>query len=571
MHSRLTQIQERPFISALILCLFIFFGLFLLSDGFYFQTESDTVFPTYIFGFYSDGENVLPNSFGCFSVLSNWFNYLHKKGVSASVYDWFHVCSAFLCFSYWIHFFICSKKENWFAIPFIISLLDVIMPFEFSKTAIVLAATGLSIISLNESIFKQLAGAMILTIGALVRPEPAVIATILFGISIALQAERSSVFHAFRKLFIPLVVLGGLSVMVFNTENTYKDVEYKQIRPYEYTLVDFRKEVFNTDALSEVDSIKIQAAQRFFFADKQEINTQFFEQIGIRPMDKTPVSLVSNFFEFSWVSHGLEQFIWRVRGLKFHFLFLTALFLTYVMKNEKKALLIAVSMTLICSMSVFLKTEPHFITGTMMCTVLLSIRNDRQTKVPDPGNALHGGKNFWLAVVVASVATLALREKIKIVASSKCKSDYYTKLVEELPMFSPSDLVLNISFWDKLHYKLFTPIQPADSDKMTVMDGGVLYLSNGYQNMLSKRTETKTFFDQYLWLINKRKIFVSSKERMRLLTDYVNVVYDQELKYIRLNHIAYGSCPVSSTEIGFYQYSIENQINVDGELMSSKN
>ena len=199
-----------------------------------------------------------------------------------------------------------------------------------------------------------------------------------------------------------------------------------------------------------------------------------------------------------------------------------------------------------------------------MCAVLLSTPNN--TILPrecNPKGSFSGLANTSLMILIGITAILALSEKTTILNTSICKSDYYRNVVEKLAHKNPSSLVLNVSFWDKLHYKLFSPIQPTDSEQMMVIDGGVLYLSNDYQNMLVERSGKTTFIDQYLWLIDQQKTFVSSEERMQLLTDYINLVYNQELKFNRLNRAEVGVYPINSANIGFYQYLTENEINTD--------
>lgn len=521
--SVLYELRSYPFWIAFAAVMLIAVVIYLISDGFYYQTESDTVFPAYIFGLYSGGSNVLPDTFGCFAGLSHLFNALYRHGASTAIYDWFQVLTVLGCSVYWLHHLIRTSNSLWLIIPVLIGLLDPMLPFEFSKTSMILSLTGLHLISSKKDWWSSGIGIMLLSVGFLVRPEPAAIAMLIVCISVFFGLGFIPKLHILTSSVVSVLVVSVLSIVFLQSDRTDADVYYKKFRPYEYVLVDFRKGELGLSGLDQSASVKLQAAQEFFFADREELSLEFFEKVGIRPMDKTPISLLKAFFRFDWLLDGVRSFVNGAASLKFHFLVLLLLTLIFWKRHRRAALFLLSVVLVILSVSIFLKTESHFIT-TMVMAALLIVGGEKKHSMHM--EEVSSGLRIFFTTLVGLLSAMMLVEKAKLISTAQQKHEYYLHVQNELQEYEPDLLVLNISFWDKLHYRLFCPIQPEEHEKMTVLDGGTLYLNENYQQLMYAKTRKHRFIDQFTELMGADgKVFISSEERVKLIVKYVNVVY----------------------------------------------
>lgn len=550
------RFSNKGFVAALCVTAFLVGLVFLCSGGLYYQTESDTVFPTYIFGMYSGGSNVLPNTFGCFSGISYWFNLLYNHGASSDIYDWFQLVSVSSCAVYWVYSLIQAKNAPWLMIPVFVSLVDPLLPFEFSKTAMLLSITGLHIITERIQLLTHITGVFLVSLGFLVRPEPVIISIIILLISIILNFPAS--YKKLTALVLPFLIVIFLSIIFLNSERTNEDLYYKEFRKYEYTLVDFRKGLINEVGLGPIEKMKLQAAQNFFFADREELSLSFFQEIGIQPLDKTPISLIKALWNSNWITSGYVKFARGVFELKFHFLTLLLTALLLWKKNRLMVWFLLLSTFIIISFSIFLKTEYHFITTTLMTTFL--IFGVSKNKLPDKSEISKLPNRILVIVLLITLSTLMLFEKTQLVSTSKKKSEYYQLIQNELEGFEPNTLVLNISYWDKLHYRLFSTVQPEEHEKVVVIDGGALYLNENYQRMMSNRTGGNQFVEQFQYLVNQEKLFVSSRKRMDLITNYMNIVHGQNLHYKTMVVFNKLDSTLNAPTIGIHKFSTHSTI-----------
>ncbi len=530
----------------------------LFFRGFYYQTESDTVFPVYMFGIYNGGTNAIPDTFGCFSLISHVFNHLYLAGAGSDIYDWFQLLAVLICVAYWSYqvlgrvFF--SSGARWLSAPLAVAIMDPLLPLEFSKTAMMLSITGFHVTLVGRAWNHFLIGGMLVALGFLVRAEPATIMLVMLFLVALTQLGHS--FHRRWVLSIALsaTVILSLSIAVTNAGRKPADVRYKEIRPYEYVLVDFRKDL-DEAGISDRDKVKLKAAQSFFFADTDELNVAFFEQVGVRPMDKSPMPLFREFIEFDWFVDGWSRFLHSAGALKFHFLALLLLPALLWNRHPRLAVFIVLIIALILTMSLFLKTEHHFITAIITVAVIIvccqylvetSTEKERTTG--------------WGAGLLTVLALLMMSEKLSIVARSKEKNDYFQGVAADLDALRPESLVLNVSFWDRYRYRLFAPIKPVGHRLVTVCDGGIIHLNDSYQQMLIQRTGKRAFSKQFEELIGAGdRIFVSSDQRMNLITEYFNVVHGCEVSYMEMPGLE-GDAHFSDEErIRLFKVSLEGE------------
>jgi len=68
-------------------------------------------------------------------------------------------------------------------------------------------------------------------------------------------------------------------------------------------------------------------------------------------------------------------------------------------------------------------------------------------------------------------------------------------------------------------------------------------------------TGENRFVEQFLYLVKEEKIFVSSRERMELITNYMNVVHGLDLHFITLMVFNKDDSSLNTPTIGLHQFS----------------
>lgn len=515
---------------SIVFLIFVSIVILLSSwDGLYYQTESDTVFPSYIFGYYSSGVNALPITFGCFSYLGSLMNFVFVfKEMDTILYDGFQIVLVILSIS--SCFYILFVKQFEFStlnvilvLVFSILFFDFFRPFEFSKTSFIVTFLGLLLYYDNK---KKPISYILITLGFLIRPEPATIVFIIYIFYYSFIKTKdfnlNTIYQTFKCHF-PLLVLFLVMSLSINIPLSNEDAYYKKIRPYEYSLSDFDIKDFNTKYLKEESSIKIFAAKNFFYADSSKINVAFFNENSIIPRDKTPFSILislANFSDFFFKNTYALNFIKNVSA---YLIFGALMILFFLYFKDFRFIIFILSCTALNMFLVFyFKPEFHFITPIFCITFLLCFQKFHHhililNKIEKVGVLL-------LMVGFGSIQVFAFQKEL--LDDSKRKHSFYSRILEHVEKNPSKNIMLNISVWDNFHWKLFGKIKPINHDEVFVVDGGILYISADYQNKMRQITNETTFEKQFLKISSKEKLQIyTSKKRMRLLLDYMSLVY----------------------------------------------
>jgi hypothetical protein len=118
----------------------------------------------------------------------------------------------------------------------------------------------------------------------------------------------------------------------------------------------------------------------------------------------------------------------------------------------------------------------------------------------------------------------------KLIDKSKIKHSYFKNIISDIEAVDDSIMIIMyVGVWDEFHYKLFSKIQPLNFKNIVVVDGGILYLNKEYQNKMKLLTDEKYFIDQYSNLLDSKKLLLyTSNNRLKLISDYVKIVYNKE-------------------------------------------
>jgi hypothetical protein len=519
--------------------------ILLLINGLYYQTQSDTVFPTYIFGCFNGGTNALPTSFGCFSFIGYLMNYLSNFIKPEFIYDGFQLALVLMSIIIISIIFINRIRLNssisiLLLTTFFILLIDFCSPFEFSKTSFILSFCSFLLPKIKRNIFIQIT---FFSLAFLIRPEPVAIVACIFLIyeltNINIREPIKHIRTLIKNNLIFVLAFTLLSLLI-NISYTEEDEAYKKIRPFEYSLSDFNRNLPSHIELDKIDSIKIKAAMNFFYADKEELNFDYFEKRKIDKRDKTPISIFRSLVNFGANFKFDNQFKSIVKELTFYWIF-CLIWLSFLLlnKNIRLFLFVLTSVLFLILIAIFFKPELHFITPHFSVVFILSIiefNHQREEK-----------NDFLISRIVFGITfTLSLMQiflfQQKQIDKSKIKHNYFEKIIMDIEAVDDGlMIIMDVGVWDEFHYKLFSKIQPLNYRNIVVVDGGILYLNKEYQNKMKSLTEKEYFIDQYSYLFDSEKLLVyTSDKRLKLISDYVKIIYNKEFYLKRFKEFKSG-------------------------------
>ena len=78
--------NQRPSAQVLYFAI-VFVVIYLTVGGIYYEGAADSVFQTFIYGTFNNGSNALPDTFGCFTLVSYGLNFLHHYFPGFNWYD----------------------------------------------------------------------------------------------------------------------------------------------------------------------------------------------------------------------------------------------------------------------------------------------------------------------------------------------------------------------------------------------------------------------------------------------------------------------------------------------------
>lgn len=521
----------------LALIAFVFLSPFGLFDGFYYQSQSDTVFPTYLLGFYNNGTDLFPLAFGCFTLLSKALNYgYHTLGI-VHVYDLFQLFAVVLCSFYWALIAYDSIKGSLKAKAAYITLIIILLfgfvsTLEFTKTSLILGVTGLHLWFNKNSIIPLTIGILLFLLALFVRAEGGTLALAVY-LGYLLASKKWRILEPtirYRSFFVFLLVL-GIGILL-NLETSPSNTYYLNNRPYENALADFNMSSSALSRLSTKDSIKVYTASKFFFADTSKLNPSYFASIdGIKGIDKKPVSLIKHFLSFDWFKNYRNSLMKFTETWSLFALVLGVSLLSYLKRAWFFTLIALAQTTVIIILSLALKAEFHVITSYISLTLILTLIAAVNKKTKESPLQIP----VLLFTLFAAFAYLGF--SLNLTKTYANKHLYYEAVLKDIQKASDSKtIMLNVSVWDEFHYKLFSPYQPSNHQEIFVLDGGILHLGEEHERILIERTQKSNFIDQVEQLFHRENLIVySSEERLKIILNYINLIYDSNYTFEKIN------------------------------------
>jgi hypothetical protein len=530
--------MKRNILVAALMCVGLFV-LYLFFSGLYYETTDDGICKNYIAGWYSGGSNALPDTFGCYVLISGFLNWLYNHFPGISWFDIFHFSFLSLGFILLLRLFFFNRNvPDKIGYLFLATLITItiagvfFVPVEFAKTTIFLS--GLSMIEIYRKQKTGLVAAvfflLLFFIGLLMRIEAALLG---FVITSSFFLSISTDFRWWLRKSIPPFLLVILVSLLVNFPKTKEEEYYLKIRAYEYAITDFDRANTTVRLRTEKDSVIFAACTHFFFADSANCNVEYFKKIGIAQFDKTPVSILNKLIQFKIDAGKVDQLF----AVFFHLKWLLCLFLIsligiqYLHPDRNKLLLANIfGFCLLVFISIWLKPEDHVIYPVITLLLLLNIYFLKQ-EVASKGIP---HKTYVLIIPFICFLSGELLCQYQRASREKERSGYYSSIALYLKNHPVGHTILNIGCWDQANNKLFQANGFAILPNAYLLDGGILYFNQGYQDMMRKTTGKEDFLGQWEYFIyNKGSIFVSSQKRMDLILSYMNTVYHKKYTLVR--------------------------------------
>ncbi len=278
----------------LIVFISIFISLLLVSKlGFiFYETFTEPHFKFISQGYFYNGQpDAMVNTFGCYIFFADFFKNLAE--------NWnFYLFEIFILFSISLIFFnvYLLINESKYKLPLLLKIglyilvFTIIYQVESARISILLS--GLSTLLLlhdsQSTIYKKIYLFVCMIITLLIRIEGGALSIFFVSLVFFILSKKSKI----QLLKLTIVILPVLLLYIrVNTPLNQEESNYIQLRPYQFSLWDFNKDQ-KIDISTTKDSTIFNTTLQFFLSDKNKMNPEYFEEIGVLKNDKSPTDFI---------------------------------------------------------------------------------------------------------------------------------------------------------------------------------------------------------------------------------------------------------------------------------------
>jgi hypothetical protein len=432
-----------------------------------------------------------------------------------------------------------EKQYSWLILPlYSLLMFENIRYIEITKTAYFLSLFSLLHLLLPAKLLtkkSKLFFILSFTLGLFTRCEAgflAILTSIPMVVSFSYPLNILGIKNMIQQYFLlaPILVF---TVLVLNVPWTSEDELYLKIRPYQFTLWDF-KEADNTYcAENSKDSTILFAAQNSFMADTKNMNADFFKKNCVIAKDKTLFSLQNYFRDSSQLvskfSIGLSLQLHKYWSA--FFFLLTVLVASAIPRNERKTIFVPLlifssyALILIISIAALMKTEDHvmlpLISTVWFAVIFLFFRKNQ--------NAYLVACCFLFFEIFSLIS---LYDKIH---QRELESNQMAVLEKEIELLPQNSIVcFDLYTLVKLHSKLFSKDRIQRTIEPYSFDNGFIYLCESWKAKTKKlfgSGDLEKVFNSNFVATNRDVYFVFMENRNKLFERYSRDVFRHELKF----------------------------------------
>jgi hypothetical protein len=527
--------------------------------GIYYSEFSDRFFTTYVDGSFSGGiAKPIFYNYGFYTALS------HLMAVGYNMLpqlNWYGVFSeTFMLFA--TTGFLWIAYAYWHAIAHMrmiaVGLILLLLPFwsyhivMYRTTELAFLACGIGILGLVVSylpivmqrIPKILQVRVFFTIqlilAVFIRLEPTLMCTAIFlpyGLWVARQGQARM--GLFKVSLVVLPVFAG-AYMLYLGATGPEEKMFRDTRVYTHTLWDFGQDEHLFQLKTAVDSIKLEAAQTFFISDEQALSPEFYESIGVLPLEKSLGSLGDYFVGFNLrVAKAIN--VWHGLALKqplFFMAYTLALFFALVLlglnhQNKKLLLILAMQLwfwAILFGVTVFMKMELR-VMAPLLTLGLVSLTLFPILLMPEGWMGRRFNRSFMLLsgmclLVPAVLKTQELRQSATNYQLGK-ENMLAFKAELKQPQFEGRIMVFHSFAFQLLYADLFDSNEFAREENFLAIDNGEMYMYPQFKQAMTAYCGGYGVADiaNYLVAHKEQVVFVSDSARMDLMERYIETVY----------------------------------------------
>lgn len=548
--------------------------------GSYYENETDIFFLIYAKGLLTAKPLALPETFILQIFIGDVIASLYTYFPSFEWYDCLTLSFTFFIGAFLFNIYGFLKKSLINNLPlriavfflFVAIFVSVTLLPEITRHSFLIIILAFVVIHFKllypekVSSFFLIACYTVFLLSTLRRPEPAMALTFLFSFYQLLLSfeDRVRIKRVIKTIFPCLCIL--FSVFVYtHIPRTPEGHRYLRIVPYENTLVDFKGNFSDVYLSSKKDTVKYNAASHFFFCDTKHLNENFFQKIGIVPLDKSPfyffdyvkrtsiikdrftklihdivknengLFLLSIFINSLWLFAGLNS----IKGCKGKLLFSIVFWFTFLFTNLFMKIETKVNESLLLFFTI------------MLLTYLINFELEN----------LNRRILFALSISIIACITWRGCGCYELYQIRKNDALYVDRVRQTVNGLSKSLVVFNISCWDNISIRLFDQDHYNPDNTYISFDNGVLYLYDEYIHHTQDITGRSEFIDQIDFVIHQTNAYwFSSEARIKMIIDYLNTIYERKYEYTLVKEISRDKSRRFQTQlIGVYKLTVERE------------
>ena len=529
-----------------------------LIFGMWWEEGTDPVIISTIRDLFVEGNRPFLNTFGISFLISHLYKLLYALIPGFAWYDFFMLI--FLFFATANLFILAQRflvKLSWNSKTGIPALLVATLILLWLENVVLVQCTRLSILlsgtaallildCLSNGNALDRKGKMFIIFQNLLIFCAMMVRVESFYLVIGLMAPFSLFYLGLSKkkviiltqVFGPSLAMGFVAFLILNNPTSAQEKQYLEFRPYQFTLWDFDQANAGVEITNPKDSIIYLAARKSFISDSKQVNLQFFHRINLNPLDKSP-KYIANYFR-NWEASAVTfksavlRFFPRYWPFFIFCLFLSILSGLYFFKIQKSMflnwLIIQVGFWLVLVLlTIFMKMEDRLLLPMLVLMVL--------------SNLCYWGKYHFHPVQIKGkiqfiLVTFLLLScfHLSSISTKATKRDqaneYMTYLKEGINTHYPFRILVT-DLWaiDHLFIKLMDNSGIPSGPMNISIDNGVLFFYDDWKTYMDKLTGSHEVEDIFKYLIKNKSevVFFSAPSRMKLITDYLHLVYGLEL------------------------------------------
>ncbi len=551
--SRLSPLAK-SFVSAMLLHL-LCYGIW----GIYYSEFSDRFFTAYVDGSFSGGiAKPIFYNYGFYTALShlmavgyNMLPQLNWYGVFGETFMLFATAGfLWIAYAYWhtiAHMRIIAAGLILLLLPF--WTYHIVM---YRTTELAFLACGIGILGLVVSYLPivmqripkllqvRVFFTVLLLLAVFIRLEPTLMCTVIFlpyGLWVARQGKARV--GLFKVSLVVLPVFAGAYMLYLGATGPAEKM-FRDTRVYTHTLWDFGQDEHLFQLKTAVDSIKLEAAQTYFISDEQALSPEFYESIGVLPLEKSLGSLGDYFVGFNLrVAKAIN--VWHSLALKqplFFIAYTLALFFALVLlglnhQNKKLLLILAMQLwfwAILFGVTVFMKMELR-VMAPLLTLGLVSLTLFPILLMPEGWMGRRFNRSFMLlsGMCLLVPAVLKTQELRQSAANYQLGKENMLAFKAELkqPQFEGRIMVFHSFAFQLLYADLFDSNEFAREENFLAIDNGEMYMYPQFKQAMTTYCGGYGVADiaNYLVAHKEQVVFVSDSARMDLMERYIETVY----------------------------------------------